>query len=301
MISRKGFLKQASMLSAAFALAPSCMAGSSNSIANKNVGLQLYSLRDQIGKDVAGVIEKVAKAGYLEVETYGYDAKNLFWGMKPAEFNNLLKSNGLTSPSGHYDVGSAFAKNASEDDLKRTLDTYAEAALGIGQKDIIVPWIAPEISATADDYKRVSEKLNWAGEEIKKSKLSIGYHNHAFEFEDRGGRTGYDILLTETDPKLVNMEVDLYWVVRSGNDPIKLFKEYPGRFSLWHVKDMDKQQPDLNTEIGNGSIDYRPIFKEAKLAGLKTLYVEQENFAIDPFQSIGKSVNYIKNSLLKDN
>ena len=276
MISRKGFLKQASMLSAAFALAPSCMAGSSNSIANKNVGLQLYSLRDQIGKDVAGVIEKVAKAGYLEVETYGYDAKNLFWGMKPAEFNNLLKSNGLTSPSGHYDVGSAFAKNASEDDLKRTLDTYAEAALGIGQKDIIVPWIAPEISATADDYKRVSEKLNWAGEELKKSKLSIGYHNHAFE-------------------------VDLYWVVRSGNDPIKLFKEYPGRFSLWHVKDMDKQQPDLNTEIGNGSIDYRPIFKEAKLAGLKTLYVEQENFAIDPFQSIGKSVNYIKNSLLKDN
>ena len=301
MISRKDFLKQASMLSAVLAVAPGCMSRSTFSLANAKVGIQLYSLRDQIGKDVAGVIEKVAKAGYLEVETYGYEATSLFWGMKPLEFNSLLKANGLVSPSGHYDIGSGFAKNASEDDLKRRLDTYAEAASAIGQKNIVVPWIAPEISATADDYKRVAEKLNWAGEELKKSNLSIGYHNHAFEFEDRGGKTGYDILLAETDSKLVNMELDLYWVVRSGKDPVQLFKDHPGRFSLWHVKDMDKQNPELNTEIGNGSIDYPSIFKEATLAGLKTLYVEQENFAIDPFESINKSVNYIKNSLLKDN
>lgn len=296
MISRKDFLKQASIFSAALAVAPGCMASSSVPLSNKKVGLQLYSLRDQIAKDVAGVIEKVAKAGYLEVETYGYEAKSLFWGMKPSEFNALLKANGLVSPSGHYDVGSGFSKDASKEDLKRRLDSYAEAALAIGQKSIVVPWI----SATADDYKRIAEQLNLAGEELKKSNLSIGYHNHAFEFEDRGGKTGYDILLEETDAKLVNMEIDLYWVVRSGKDPITLFKQYPGRFNLWHVKDMDKQNPDLNTEIGNGSIDYISIFKEAKLAGLKTLYVEQENFAIDPFDSITKSVNYIKNSILKE-
>lgn len=298
MISRKNFIKQASLLSTVLLVSPSCMTKSSSS--TNKVGLQLYSLREQIVKDVEGVIERVAKAGYQEVETYGYSANNHFWGMKPVDFNALLKANKLVSPSGHYDLGAFLSKETSVDDLKRTLDEYTAAALAIGQQYIIVPWLAPEMRTSIDDYKYISEKMNQVGEELRKSKLQLGYHNHDFEFEDHNGQTGYDILLAETDPQNVAMELDLYWVVRSGNDPISLFNSHPGRFSLWHVKDMDKVNPALNTEIGNGSIDFKTIFQKAKLAGLKYVYVEQENFAIDPYVSITTSADYIKNSLLKE-
>jgi sugar phosphate isomerase/epimerase len=220
--------------------------------------------------------------------------------MKPVDFNSLLKANKLVSPSGHYDLGAFLSKETSEDDLKRTLDEYTAAALAIGQQYIIVPWLAPEMRASIDDYKYISEKMNQVGEELGKSNLQLGYHNHDFEFEDHNGQTGYDILLTETDKENVKMELDLYWVVRSGKDPVKLFKDHPDRFSLWHVKDMDKLNPALNTEVGSGSIDFKTIFQNAKLSGLKYLYVEQENFAIDPYVSITTSADYIKNSLLKE-
>jgi sugar phosphate isomerase/epimerase len=302
MISRKNFIKQASLLSTVLLVSPSCMtksSSSSNPTSNK-VGLQLYSLREQIVKDLEGVIEKVAKAGYQEVETYGYNATDQFWGMKPVDFHALLKANKLVSPSGHYDLGTFLSQDTSADDLKRALDEYTEAALAIGQQYIIIPWLAPEMRSSIDGYKYISEKMNQVGEELQKSKLQLGYHNHDFEFEDHGGQTGYDILLAETDPKNVVMELDLYWVVRAGKDPIKLFNDHPDRFSLWHVKDMDKTNPDLNTEIGNGSIDFKAIFQKAKLSGLKYLYVEQENFVIDPYASITTSAEYIKNSLLKE-
>jgi sugar phosphate isomerase/epimerase len=301
MISRKNFLKQASLLSTVLLVSPGCMTKSppSANSTNNKVGLQLYSLREQIVNDVKGVIEKVAKAGYQEVETYGFNATSHFWGMNPTDFGALLKTNNLVSPSGHYDLGSVLSKDTSSDDLKRTLDEYTEAALAIGQQYIIIPWLAPEMRSTIDDYKYVAEKMNQVGEELQKSNLQLGYHNHDFEFEDHDGQTGYDILL-ETDPQNVAMELDLYWVVHSGNDPIKLFNDHPGRFGLWHVKDMDKVNRDLNTEIGNGSIDFSTIFQEAKLSGLKHLYVEQENFIIDPYTSITTSADYIKNSLLKE-
>src|SRR5699024_2360736 len=146
----------------------------------------------------------------------------------------------------------------------------------------------------------IAEKMNRVGEELRKSNLQLGYHNHDFEFENHDGQNGYDILLTETDKENVIMELDLYWVIRSGKDAVKLFNDHPNRFSLWHVKDMDKLDPALNTEVGNGSIDFKTIFQNAKLSGLKYLYVEQENFAIDPYVSIKTSVDYIKNSLLKE-
>lgn len=299
MISRKHFIKQASLLSTVLLVNPGCMAKSAAATAPK-VGLQLYSLREQIVKDVKGVIEKVAKAGYQEVETYGYSASNHFWGMKPVDFNAVMKANNLVSPSGHYDFGLILSQETSADDSKRMLDEYIVAALAIGQQYIIVPWLDPKVISTVDDYKYISEKMNGIGEELRKSNLQLGYHNHNFEFDDHGGLTGYDILLAETDKENVKMELDLYWVVRSGKDPIKLFNDHPDRFSLWHVKDMDKLNSALNTEVGNGSIDFKSIFKNAKLAGLKHLYVEQENFAIDPYVSITSSFDYIKNSLLKE-
>ncbi len=144
-----------------------------------------------------------------------------------------------------------------------------------------------------------AQRLNEAGELTKKAGIQMAYHNHDFEFKDFGGQTGYDILLKETDPKLVKMEMDIYWIVRGGTDPVTLFKKHPGRFALWHVKDMDKANPKLNTEIGTGSINFRKIFANAKLAGLDYAFVEQENFKIDPYQSIAQSAVYLKQALLK--
>src|SRR5690606_20252558 len=126
-------------------------------------------------------------------------------------------------PSGHYDLGTYLSKEVSADDLKRAIDEYTEAALAIGQGYIIIPALGPEMRESIDDYKYISERMNQVGEELRKSNLQLGYHNHDFEFEDHNGQTGYSILLAETDPQNVQMELDLYWVVRSGNDPASLF------------------------------------------------------------------------------
>src|SRR5690554_2942510 len=168
MISRKNFIKQATLLSTVLIVNPGCVTKTSSTPDHK-VGLQLYSLREQIESDVEGVIQKVAKAGYKEVETYGYSDNNHFWGMKPLDFDILLKDNDLVSPSGHYDLGSYLSKEVSADDLKRAIDEYTAAALAIGQQYIIIPALAPELRTSIDDYKYISDKMNHVGEELRKS------------------------------------------------------------------------------------------------------------------------------------
>lgn len=129
--------------------------------------------------------------------------------------------------------------------------------------------------------------------------MKLAYHNHDFEFKKFGNQTGYDILLQETDKKLVDFELDLYWAVRSGNDPLQLFKANPGRFTMWHVKDMDKSKADWNTEIGEGSIDFKAIFAESKLSGMKHFFVEQEtNYSPNPSDSIKTSWEYVSKQLM---
>ena len=126
----------------------------------------------------------------------------------------------------------------------------------------------------------------------------MAYHNHDFEFTKYGNETGYETLLSGTDKDNVKFEMDLYWVVRSGNDPVELFRKHPGRFPMWHVKDMDKTNPKINTEVGTGSIDFKSIYKNSKEAGLEHLIEEQENFSIDPFVSIKKSFDYVNHDLI---
>lgn len=289
MNSRRTFLKQAGLAAAGALVLPSyaCSAPA------KTVGLQLYSLRVQLPKDVRGTIAEVAKAGYKEVETYGYSLKDKFWGLDPKSFNTLLGDNGLKAPSGHYGMDK-FITDGNADELK----TYIDAAKVIGSEYIVVPYLGDSLRKTPDDYKKVAARLNEAATLCKASGLKLGYHNHNFEFEKHGDVTGYEILLKETDPKLVQFEADLYWVVRSGNDPVKLFEQNPGRFPMWHVKDMDKADNTINTEVGSGKIDFKAIYKHAKLAGLKHLIVEQENFSLDPYVSIKQSADYIKKDIL---
>jgi len=279
------------MAAAAALLVPSfaCMSND-----KKAIGLQLYSLRDELPKDLKGTIEKVAKAGFKEVETYGFSIKDQFWGLKPEEFKKLLDDNGLTSPSGHFGLGT-FLTDGNTDELKAAI----AAAKVLGSEYITIPWLDESIRKTADDYKKIALKINEAGKLCKEAGIRIAYHNHNFEFDKQGDTTGYEILLKNTDKNLVDFELDLYWVVRSGNDPIKLFTENPGRFTMWHVKDMDKKDPALNAEVGTGAIDFKPIFADAKLSGMKHFFVEHEtNYKPNPIESVAASCAYIQKNLI---
>lgn len=291
MNQRRNFLKQASALAAVAYAQPGQLLAAPAAITK--VGIQLYSLRDYIGQNTKSVLAKVAQAGYQEVETYGYSATTGFWGMKPAEFKAALAAQGLSTSSGHYDLG-AYMRDGSEDALR----TVIAAAQGSGQTYVVVPSLDGKLLQSAADFKTIASRLNQAGARCKAAGLRVGYHNHDFEFKPLGGTTLYEVLLKETDPKLVDFEMDIYWVVRAGQDPLKLMQEHPGRFPLWHVKDMDKARPELNTEVGTGSIDFRQLAAHAREAGLKHLFMEQENFSLDAYQSITQSAAYLKNTLL---
>ncbi len=291
MSTRRNFIKETGILAASIALAPSV--SKAFAPAQKSVGIQLYSLRDIIGKDVKGVIEKIAKAGFKEVETYGYaPVKGNFWGLSPKQFKALLDANGLYSPSGHFGFDN-YIQTGNLDDIK----AYIEASNILGSKYVVAPYLGDTLR---NNYKLVAERLNVAGELCIKSGINVAYHNHGFEFDKFGDKTGMDILLSETDPNLVYFELDLYWAVFAGHNPVDIFKKYPGRFKMWHVKDMDKSKKDWNTEIGKGSIDFKPIFEKASLSGVKHIYLEQEtNYKPDHISSIKTSIDYIKANLLK--
>ncbi|MES2458314.1 MAG: sugar phosphate isomerase/epimerase [Bacteroidota bacterium] len=292
MNSRRIFIKQAAVAAAAATLIPG-FACSPAAAGTKTVGIQLYTLRDLLPKDVKGVIEKVAKAGYKEVETYGYTAEAGFWGLDAKSFKSLLEANGLKAPSGHFGLDE-FMKTGNKEILKPLLAGAAE----LNMEYFTCPYLGEDLRPDLDGFKKVAARLNEAAELAKQSGLQMAYHNHDFEFKKYGETTGYDILLQETNKDLIHFEMDLYWVVRSGNDPVALFDKHPGRFVMWHVKDMDKVDNTKNTEVGNGKIDFKSIYKHAKQAGLKHLIVEQENFAIDPFESIKKSFDYVDHELV---
>lgn len=289
MNSRRIFLKQAGLAAAGALILPSyaCTAPT------KIVGLQLYSLREQLPKDVRGTIAKVAQAGYKEVETYGYSVKDNFWGLTPKEFKTLLNENGLAAPSGHYGLDN-FISTGNQEELK----AYIEAASTIGSEYLTVPYLGDAVRGSEDQWKKTAQRLNEAAAISKASGIKIAYHNHDFEFAPVGSSTGYEILLKETDPEAIKFEMDIYWVVRSGNDPVKLFTAHQGRFPMWHVKDMDKVDHTINTEVGSGTIDFKKLYAQAKTAGLKHLIVEQENFSMDPYASIKQSADFIKKRIL---
>jgi len=290
MTTRRKFLTQAGMLSAGAILAPRLLSAMP---AGKVVGLQMYSLRDQLPKDPKGVIAKIAAAGYKEVETFGYSKQGGFWGLDAKAFSDVLKANGLKTPSGHFGMDEFLLQGKTTE-----LENNIAAANATGMTYIVIPSVNGEALKSADSFKKIAEKMNKAAEICGKAGLKLGYHNHNFEWKPVDGTTFYDTILKETDAKLVHMEMDIFWVVRAGQDPIKLFKQHPGRFALCHIKDRDKKQTDLNTEIGKGSIDFKTIMMHAKEAGLKHFIVEQENFTnIDPYVSIAESAAYVKNVL----
>jgi sugar phosphate isomerase/epimerase len=260
-ISRKEFLK-----TSALALSLPLL-GKVNAFTKplKNVGLQLYTLRNELSKDPEGILKKVADIGYKEVETFGY-AGGKFFGKTPGEFKSLLSDLGLITPSGHY------MPNNLKKDWNRVVDHAAEA----GQTFMMCAFLFPQDRKTIDDYKKLGELFNQSGEVCKKAGIQFGYHNHDFEFQSLDGQLPYDLLLKETDPKLVKMELDLYWATHAGVDPLALFKQNPGRFPLVHLKDMAKTEKREFAEVGTGSIDFQRIMDARKLAGIEHYFVEQD-------------------------
>lgn len=294
MITRRAFIQQVSLLTSATILSPAFV------IKEKfKLGLQLYSIRDAMESNLEDTLQKVASFGYEEVEIYGY-ANRKYYGLEPKVFKQLLDDNNLTTSSGHYNLNKFMLEGTTDDDLKRYVDECIEGAHVLQQKYIVWPWLDPA-SRSIEKFKIVAEKLNRIGEQLNKANLLAGYHNHDFEFVDHNGQSGYDIILSETDPDTVKMQMDLYWLSHSSRlSPHDYFVKYPGRFASLHLKDMNKKNRDLHEVMGDGSIDFKRILKDVKLAGVKHLFVEQgNNYTPDAMQNVAKSAKYVRENLLK--
>jgi sugar phosphate isomerase/epimerase len=290
MTNRRSFIKTSALLAAGLLAAPNLYA-----FDKKYIGLQLYTIREAMEKDPKAALAKVASLGYTSVEGATYTGSQLFYGMTPAEYAKILKANGLIAPSSHYMLGESMdAKGTITNGWQKAVDDAA----AVGTKYMVCAYLLDPERGTLDHYKATADKFNKAAEICKSAGIQFCYHNHDFEFEAQGGKYPFDVLLENTDKNLVKFELDLYWASRAKQDPIALFNKYPGRFPLWHVKDMDKTAAQGITEVGNGSIDFKKIFAQSKKAGLDYFFVEQDITPGDPFDSISKSISYLKKNLI---
>ncbi len=294
MTTRRSFIKTTSLASAALFIKPGKL-----NFNHSYIGLQLYTVRDAMQKDPGATLAKVAQIGYNSVEAATYTGSEKFYGMDAKAFAALIKQNGLILPSSHYRLGED--QDNGKDVMGTMLHDWDKAvndAKTVGVKYMVCAWLSPAERGNIDHFKLLAERLNKAGETCKKAGIQLCYHNHDFEFIKDNDQLPYDILLNNTDKNLVNFESDLYWMSKAGHDPVEIFNAHPGRFPLWHIKDMDNTPQHSFTEVGNGTIDFKRIFKSADKAGLKYFFVEQDITPGDPFDSITKSIAYIKHNLI---
>lgn len=293
-MNRRTFIERSALAAGGLALASFSSCTKPASMAKKSIGIQLYTLRELFEKDVMGTLKLVADTGFTEVEAYGYDNGKIF-GVNYSDFAAEVKRLGMNVISGHYGTGQTTPEHTGTlvNDWERSVND-AKAA---GQKYTTIAWMDEKERNTLDALKRTCEILNKAGEVTKKYDIRMAYHNHAFEFEKIEGEVIYDVMLKELDPSLVTMEMDLYWIVFAGQDPLTYFKNHPGRFELWHVKDMDKTDRSKNSDVGSGTIDFKPIFAAAGEAGMKHFFLEQEYFTVPHATSIANGYSYLKGIL----
>ena len=281
MITRRTFIKTTTFASVAAMLSPGMLKAADP---EKDIGLQLYTVRDHLATDFKGTLRKLKKMGYSWLEAAGYsDGK--FYGLPPAEFKKEVDRLGLKVISSH----AMFSEEAQE----QAIAAHAE----LGAEFLIFPGFPVPEHKAKDDFLKASARLNTIGDACNKSGIKFGYHNHAFEFVEFGSTKGFDIMLTSTDPQKVCFESDIYWMIYAGVDPLKYFSDYPGRFELWHVKDM-KDTPDKGfTEVGDGTIPYNEIFKSSGISGMKYFFIEQDDCGMDSLVSVKISYNYVKDLL----
>ncbi len=242
------------------------------------IGIQLYTVRRQFAGNPEGTLARLAEIGFREVEFAGYPP-----GSAEA-IREMLRRHGLRAPSAQIPLESLGA------DWNRTLEFAALA----GQRYVVVAQVPAEQRRSADDWKRLAAEFNRAAVTARKHGMRFCYHNHDFEFPLLNGVVPYDLLLAETDPRLVGLELDLYWLTKAGRNPLDYFAKWPGRFPLIHVKDMDSTPRRFFADVGKGIIDFRRVFRQARQAGIQHHFYEQDETPGDPFLSAKASYDYLR-------
>lgn len=262
-------------------------ADADSAVGKKDIYLQLYSVRDDISANYQATIDSVAKMGYTGVEAAGYN-DGQFYGMSPADFKKSIEDAGMEVLSSH--TGRPLADNPGETNWDETWawwDTAIQAHKDAGMKYIVTPWMPTpktlaDLKAYCDYYNQIGEKCNAAG-------MRYGYHNHNFEFTEIEGELMYDYMLKNTDPSKVFFQMDVYWVVEGGKDPVDYFNTYPDRFEHLHIKD--------ETELGrSGKVNFENIFNNINKSGAKYLIVEVERYTGTPFEGVKESYNYLNDA-----
>jgi len=253
----------------------------------KPLAIQLYTIRDAVSDNLEKALEKLAALGFTELEIYGYNGT--FFEKSRTEFQTILKQTGLKVISSHHTTGII---HQDEGTLLYGWEKSVEDLHFIGSQYMVCSYIIPE-ERTVENYKKLPELFEKCGKATQKAGIQFAYHNHDFEFEKlENDKSVYDFILENTSSERVKMELDLYWISKAGLDPLDYFEKYPGRFPLWHVKDMKAGTKDF-TEIGNGLIDFKKIFSAKEKAGLQYWFLEQDSSDKDIFESIRISKKYI--------
>jgi sugar phosphate isomerase/epimerase len=264
------------------------------------LGLQLYTIRDAMALDVPGSLKKVADLGYKYLELAGY-SQSKFYGYEPVEFKKLVEDMGMIILSSHTEVEAAGI----------TLDNahiMAEDHAKLGVKYCVQPWVVPEARTTIASYQKMVAEWNKVGEMMKEHGIQFAYHNHNFEFDTVEGKIPFfDVFMVELDKELVTMELDLFWTTKAGQNPVDLFKRYPGRFQLFHMKDMfTNEAPFYTTDgvvdfapVGAGVMNFKEILDAREIAGVKYLIVEQDSTKDGlPFDALKTSITNLKTKIL---
>lgn len=281
--NRRDFLRMTAFVAAGMSLPFSGKSAVFDMYAPKRLpafGLQLWTVQQDMAKDAKGTLKKLAGYGYKQIESFE-GAKGMFWGMDPKEFKKYMDDLGMKIVSSHCDNLKDFERKAAE-------------AAGIGMKYLICPYKGPQKSI--EDFKKFADEFNKSGEICKKNGIRFAYHNHDYSFKAIDGQIPQDVMMDLTDKELVDFEMDIYWVVAAGADPIAYFKKYPNRFRLCHVKDQIKTAKDHEScQLGKGLIDFKQILKTGTDQGLKYYVVEQEAFTgTNPMESAEIDAAYLK-------
>ena len=263
------------------------------------IGLQLYTIRDAMGKDVPGSLKMVSDIGYKYLELASYE-NGKFYGYLPADFKKMANDLGMEIISSHAGVN---PKGITSDEAKKMAEDHAK----VGAKYCMQPYIADEDRKSIAGFQKMVADWNKVGRIMKDNGIQFGYHNHNFEFGTVEGKVPYfDVFLAEMDKDLMTMEIDLFWAIKAGINPIELFKKYPGRFQLFHMKDMyTKEAPFFKTQssdfapVGAGLINFREILAAKNIAGMKYMFVEQDSTKDGkPFDAIRTSITNLTTKIL---
>ncbi|MDR6194993.1 sugar phosphate isomerase/epimerase [Siphonobacter sp. SORGH_AS_0500] len=289
MNTRRGFLKSAGLMLAGSSLYPLLSRAEEvgSAFVAKPIGIQLFTVFEPMNQDPKGTLKQIAAIGYKEIES-AFSSRGGYYGFKPKEFKAIVEDLGMKWRS-HHALGAPFKPRPGMKmplgkdgkpmtfppslNLKENYQQLADEAAEAGLNYLVC---ASTPVATMEEIKSSIEVFQKAAEASKKAGVQFAYHNHATEFDPvEGGKTPYEVILSQTSPDLVKMELDLAWATKAGKDPVAIFKEHPGRFPIWHIKDIKSDLKTI-TEVGNGVVDFKKAFSAAKIAGLKYFFVEQD-------------------------